>query len=36
MFGSNMEYFGHLIDSDNYDKSLIRPEMFEIMTNFEV
>jgi hypothetical protein len=36
MYGTNMEYFGHLINPDSFNTSLIRPEMFEILTNFEV
>jgi hypothetical protein len=36
MYGTNMHYFGHLINPDNFNTSLIRPEMYEILTNFEV
>lgn len=35
MYGTNMEYFGHLINTDRYNVSLIRPEMYEIFTNFD-
>lgn len=35
MYGTNKEYFGHLIDTDNFDENLIRPEMYEIMNNFD-
>ena len=33
MFATNMDSFGHLINNDNYDPSLARPEMFEIIDN---
>jgi hypothetical protein len=36
MYATNMEYFGHLVNPDNFNQSLIRPEMFEIFINFEV
>ena len=36
MFGTNMEYFGHLINTETFNVSLIRPEMYEIFTNYDV
>lgn len=36
MYATNMEYFGHLINPDSFNTSKIRPEMFEIQTNFDV
>ncbi len=35
MYGTNIEYFGHLIELDNFNTSLIRPEMYEIKANYE-
>ena len=34
MFATNMDYFGHLINPENFNISKIRPEMFEIATNY--
>lgn len=28
-----MDYYGHLINSDTFNTSLIRPEMYEILSN---
>lgn len=36
MYATNMEEFGHLINPDSFNTSLIRPEMYEIFTNYEV
>jgi hypothetical protein len=33
MHASNMDYFGHLITPDNFNTSLVRPELYEIQTN---
>jgi hypothetical protein len=33
MHASNMEYFGHLIVPENFNTSLVRPELYEIKTN---
>ncbi len=35
MYGTNIEYFGHLIELENFNTSLIRPEMYEIKSNYE-
>ena len=35
MHATNMDSFGHLINPDNYDPSLARPEMFEIIDNLK-
>ena len=35
MYATNMDHFGHLINPDNFNTSLTRPEMFEIMTNLQ-
>jgi hypothetical protein len=35
MYATNMEYFGHLINPDNFNTSLIKPELFEMSSNFE-
>ena len=35
MYGTNMDSFGHLINPENYNTNLIRPEMFEIMHNLK-
>jgi len=35
MYGTNMNSFGHLINPDNYNPSLTRPEMFEIIDNLK-
>lgn len=31
-----MHYFGHLVNPDGFNTSLIRPEMYEIFNNFQV
>lgn len=36
MYGTNIEYFGHIISTDTFNTSLIRPEMYEIASNFQV
>ena len=36
MYATNMDYFGHLINPDTFNVSKIRPEMFEIISNFDV
>jgi hypothetical protein len=36
MYGTNMDYFGHLVNPDGYNTSLVRPEMYEIFNNFDV
>jgi hypothetical protein len=33
MYGTNMDYFGHLVNPDSFNTSLVRPEMFEITAN---
>lgn len=33
MFVNNLELFGHLIDSDDFDTSLTHPELYEIFYN---
>jgi len=35
MYATNMDTFGHLINPDNYNISLARPEMFEIINNLK-
>ena len=35
MYATNTDYFGHVIETDNFDPKLIRPEMFEIFKNFQ-
>lgn len=35
MYGTNMHYFGHLINADTYDPTKIRPELFEIINNLK-
>ena len=35
MYGTNMDSFGYLINPENYNTNLIRPEMFEIMHNLK-
>ena len=35
MYATNMDNFGHLINPENYNISLVRPEMFEIITNLK-
>ena len=34
MYGTNTEYFGHIIETSNFNTSLIRPEMYEIKNNY--
>ena len=36
MYGTNMDYFGHLVNPDGFNTSLVRPEMYEIFNNLEV
>ncbi len=36
MYATNMQHFGHLVNPETFNTSLIRPEMYEILTNFEV
>lgn len=36
MYATNMEYFGHLINPDSFNTSKIRPELYEIASNFDV
>ena len=36
MFGTNLDSYGHLINIDNFNSSLVRPEMYEIFLNPEV
>lgn len=35
MYATNMDYFGHLVNPDSFNTSLIRPEMFQIIDNFD-
>ena len=35
MYATNTQYFGHLINPESFNTSLIRPEMYEIFTNYE-
>lgn len=35
MYATNMEYFGHLINPDSFNTSKIRPELYEIASNFD-
>ena len=34
MYGTNMHVFGHLINQENFNISLIRPELYQIMDNW--
>lgn len=36
MYATNMHEFGHLINPDNFNTTLIRPEMYEIFANIKV
>lgn len=36
MYGTNLDYYGHLINTDTFNTSLIRPEMYQIFENFDV
>jgi hypothetical protein len=36
MYGTNLDYYGHLINTDTFNTSLIRPEMYQIIENFDV
>ena len=33
MFLSNQQYYGHLINADNYDISITRPEFYQLVNN---
>lgn len=35
MYATNRHIFGHLIDPDNFNTSLPRPEVYEITSNLE-
>ena len=35
MYGTNMDYYGHLINTESYNISLVKPEMFQIVDNFK-
>jgi hypothetical protein len=36
MYATNMHNFGHLINADNFNTSLTRPEMYQIFDNYDV
>ncbi len=36
MYGTNMHYFGHLINQNKFNSTLLKPEMFEIQNNYIV
>lgn len=33
MYATNVQYFGHLVNPETFNTSLVRPEMYEIVTN---
>jgi len=35
MYGTNKEFYGHLVNQDSFNTSLIRPEMYQIFENFD-